>query len=94
MTHYLQSNPPLQLQSVEIIPLVVVILASQPELAVRNPLHKVYHVPRDQSCGILNNLCSDADMTLRDSFNGLLIKVSRYFCEAIYPKPRVVGGPR
>lgn len=76
MIHFLRFNPPLQLQAVEIIPLAMVILASQFELAVGNPLHKVHHVPGNQSSGILDNLRSDADMTLRDSFNGLVNRLA------------------
>lgn len=75
MIHCLRSNP-LQLQAVKVIPLAMVILASQFELAVGNPLHKVDQVPGNQSSGILDNLGSDTDMTLRDSFNGLVIRLA------------------
>jgi hypothetical protein len=51
----------------------MIILASQFELAVGNPLHEVNHVPGDQSSRILNNLRTNADMTLRNGLNGLVI---------------------
>jgi hypothetical protein len=52
----------------------MIILASQFELAVGNPLHEVNHVAGDQGSGILNNLGTNADMTLRNGLNGLFIK--------------------
>jgi hypothetical protein len=52
----------------------MIILASQFELAVGNPLHEVNHVPGNQSSGILNNLRTNADMALRNGLNGLFIK--------------------
>jgi hypothetical protein len=52
----------------------MIVLASQFELAVGNPLHEVNHVPGDQSSRILNNLRTNADMALRNGLNGLFIK--------------------
>lgn len=51
----------------------MVILASQFELAVGNPLDEVHHVPCNQSGGILDNLRSNADMTLRDGLDCLFM---------------------
>lgn len=66
----------------------MVILASQFELAVGNPLNKVHHVPCDQSGGILDNLRTNADMTLRNCINSLFIKSANILVRQL-PVPRV-----
>lgn len=60
-------------KKIEIIQFVAILHDVALDLAGVDPSHKVLHIAGDQESGIINDLCSNADMTLFDESCGLFV---------------------